>query len=55
MMRLKACPRCGGDVIVESDLHGWYELCLQCGFQRDLPNMAKSQFAPSKAKKRVQG
>jgi len=24
------CPRCGGNVFVYRDLHGWYEQCLQC-------------------------
>jgi hypothetical protein len=31
MMWLKACPRCLGDLISESDLHGSYVVCLQCG------------------------
>ena len=26
----KRCPRCGGNVFVYRDLHGWYEQCLQC-------------------------
>lgn len=39
MLRLKACPRCSGDVLVEHDLHGWYEYCIQCGYQRDLPSI----------------
>ena len=24
------CPKCGGNVFVGRDLHGWYEQCLQC-------------------------
>ena len=24
------CPKCGGNVFVYRDLHGWYEQCLQC-------------------------
>jgi len=24
------CPRCGGNVFVYKDIHGWYEQCLQC-------------------------
>jgi len=24
------CPRCGGNVFVYRDLHGWHEQCLQC-------------------------
>jgi hypothetical protein len=31
MMWLKACPRCLGDLISESDFYGSYVVCLQCG------------------------
>ena len=37
MVSFKACPRCrNGDVIREKDIFGWYEMCLQCGFVKDL-------------------
>ena len=36
MYKLRSCPRCKGDVIIDRDHHGWYEQCLQCGYQRDL-------------------
>ena len=37
MVSFKACPRClAGDVIRERDTFGWYDLCLQCGFVKDL-------------------
>ncbi len=37
MVSFKACPRCAaGDVIREKDTFGWYEMCLQCGFMKDL-------------------
>jgi len=39
MLRFKSCPRCKGDVLVDQDYHGWYEQCLQCGYQRDLEDM----------------
>ena len=38
MLRLKGCPRCKGDVVVERDQWGWYEQCIQCGYLRDLQN-----------------
>jgi ssDNA-binding Zn-finger/Zn-ribbon topoisomerase 1 len=38
MLRLKACPRCNGDVVFERDNWGWYEQCIQCGYLRDLQN-----------------
>ena len=34
--KLKSCPRCGGDLLVEKDLYGWSEKCFQCSFSRDL-------------------
>jgi uncharacterized protein YbaR (Trm112 family) len=37
MMRLKACPRCRGDLMIEQEHHNWSEYCLQCGYQRELP------------------
>ena len=33
MIWLKGCPRCGGDLLNESDPYGPYMLCLQCGVQ----------------------
>lgn len=36
MLRLKCCPKCGGDVALDKDHYGWYEQCLQCGYLRDL-------------------
>jgi hypothetical protein len=31
MFWLKKCPRCRGDLIGESDVHGAFVSCLQCG------------------------
>lgn len=31
MMWLKACPRCHGDLLRQSDIYGPYVGCLQCG------------------------
>ncbi len=31
MFWLKQCPQCGGDLLDESDVHGSYISCLQCG------------------------
>ena len=37
---LNSCPRCKGDVLLgNEDQYGWYEQCLQCGYQRDLEIM----------------
>ncbi len=35
MLRLKGCPRCKGDILIDRDHLSWYEQCLQCGYQRD--------------------
>ena len=34
--RLKSCPRCGGDLLVDKDLDNWYEQCLQCAWRKEL-------------------
>ena len=36
ILRLKACPRCKGDLVFERDSWGWYEQCIQCGYLHDL-------------------
>ena len=38
MLWLKSCPRCHhGDLVLGSDLWGWYRQCLQCSYLEDLP------------------
>ena len=32
----RSCPKCGGNIIIDRDYHGWYEQCLQCSFMKDL-------------------
>ena len=32
----KRCPKCGGNILLRSDEHGWYENCLQCSYTHDL-------------------
>ncbi len=36
MVKLKACPRCRGDLNVTQDQYGPFTECLQCGYTRDL-------------------
>ena len=38
MLKLKACPRCRGDLHTNRDLYGDYSHCLQCGYMRDIPD-----------------
>ncbi|HSW57434.1 MAG TPA: hypothetical protein VLH15_03455 [Dehalococcoidales bacterium] len=30
------CPRCAGSIYLDSDLYGWFECCLQCGYSHNL-------------------
>ena len=39
--KFKSCPRCNGDLYISSDNNGWYQWCLQCGYEGDLPHRAK--------------
>ena len=36
MMWLKGCPKCHGDLYLDSDGYGTFVECLQCGLLRDL-------------------
>ncbi len=35
MMKLKACPRCRGDLIVDQFGNTLSESCLQCGYEHE--------------------
>ena len=39
MLQLKGCPRCQGDLVLDKDHFGWYQSCIQCGMNIDLPEM----------------
>ena len=51
-MRLKSCPRCKGNLILERDQYGWYEQCMQCGHISDLKNMVETPQPMVKVKKK---
>lgn len=51
MWRFRSCPRCKGDIFIDRDYLGWYEHCLQCGYQHDLK---VSDEAKGYAKKDIQ-
>jgi len=55
MLRLKSCPRCRGDVIIDRDSYGWYEQCLQCGHQRELENLDYAQTAREEHGRSIRG
>ncbi len=33
MLWLKGCPKCHGDLHLDSDVYGAYIACVQCGYQ----------------------
>ena len=53
MWKLKACPRCGGDVFIYRGLDNWYEQCLQCGYQRELSDIRELGVRPKREKEPV--
>ena len=48
MWKLKGCPRCNGDIFIDSDLEGWYEQCLQCSYKRRLKDINQFTKEPGK-------
>ena len=36
MWNIKGCPRCKGDLFIDEDPERCYEICLQCGYEREL-------------------
>ena len=53
MWKLKACPRCEGDVFIDRGLDTWYEQCLQCGYQRELRDIREFEAQPEREKEPV--
>ena len=45
MFWFKQCPRCSGDLVVESDHYGTFVSCMQCGMCKDV---VSAQVDPSK-------
>jgi hypothetical protein len=52
-IKLKGCPKCGGDVRIDHDEYGWFEQCIQCGYTRDLETITAhpEKDKPQKGKK----
>lgn len=42
--KLKACPRCGGDIFLDKIVNTWSVQCLQCSYQRELGNMSEVEL-----------
>jgi DNA-directed RNA polymerase subunit M/transcription elongation factor TFIIS len=43
--RNRRCPKCGGNLYMDRDYHGWYEQCLQCSYMKDLKVIYQRQAA----------
>ncbi len=56
MIYFKSCPRCHGDMHVNSDIYGEYKECLTCGLIVDTDKksemLASSMAGPKKKKKK---
>ena len=35
------CPKCGGNIYMESDRYGLYKHCMQCGYDYDAESAIK--------------
>ena len=52
MLLFKSCPKCHGDLHVNSDIYGDYKECLQCGMIVDIESMNKRLAVSFKAEKK---
>lgn len=34
------CPKCGGSIYLDSDVYGWFEQCIQCGYTQNLQKVS---------------
>jgi DNA-directed RNA polymerase subunit M/transcription elongation factor TFIIS len=53
MWRFKSCPKCEGDLFIDSDANGWYVQCLQCGYLSDLDSMLKAKRETSQKEEKL--
>ncbi len=51
-IKMKACPRCKGDILVDRAFEEDSELCLQCGFRGGSVSALLAEFMERKGKKR---
>ena len=42
------CPKCGGNLFLDSDHYGWYEQCLQCSYTGYLKSIVDEQTCADK-------
>lgn len=51
MLKLKSCPKCKGDLLIDKDMYGWYEQCIQCGYQHSLDPLVNVGQLPAEEKR----
>jgi hypothetical protein len=49
--KLKNCPRCRGDMFLDSDMDGWYEQCMQCSYRKELKTLVELREKIGQTKK----
>jgi Zn ribbon nucleic-acid-binding protein len=53
VIRFKSCPKCKtGDLTIDRDQYGWYEYCIQCGYQSELISVAESEHKQASGSKK---
>ena len=43
-IKKKRCPKCGGNIYLDSDRFGWNEQCLQCGVTLYLDTIIEARY-----------
>lgn len=51
--KLKGCPRCKGDLLVEKNDNKWEEYCLQCGYRRGLKTVIAEPSKDTEESERI--
>jgi Zn ribbon nucleic-acid-binding protein len=51
MYKLKGCPRCRGDLLVNQESNVWFEQCIQCGYEKEMRTLVDLSRRPYSRKK----
>jgi hypothetical protein len=51
ILRMRNCPRCGGNLVTDRDVDGYYKRCIQCSFSAEIipaaPHRLPSAYSSS--------
>jgi len=39
VLKLKSCTKCNAELLIQREADGWYEVCLVCGYHKDVSNL----------------